>query len=151
MTRDRTIFIILPLLFGFILGGILYIHNNSLILGLKNQDPGYFISVWGEGSGKISGLSSNKINISRNNFKSVFKLSKDYKVLLNPVSEREEYMESVVSQADSCSAIKFNDLSDFEVRESELSEVEFSENVNYFLKLNKETGEFLINRLTIKR
>jgi hypothetical protein len=151
MKKDSIIFILLPLLVGFLFGAFLYTHNNYFDLSLKKQDPGYFISVWGKGSGKVSGLSSDKINISRNNFKSKFNLSKDYKVLLDPVSEREEYMNSVVSQAESCSSIEFNDISNFEVRESKLSEVKFDESIDYSFRLDKATGKFLINRLIIKR
>ncbi len=151
MIKERTIFIILPLLFGFILGGILYMHNNSLNLSLKNQDSGYFISVWGKGSGEISGISSDQIAISKDDFKTNFNLSDRYKVLLNPVSEREEYMASVVNEADSCSSIRFDDISNFEVRESELSEVEFGESIDYSLILDKKNKKFVINRLIIER
>jgi hypothetical protein len=152
MKKDRILFIIIPLLLGFLMGGFLFNNNNLQTLLLNNkQDFSDLIAVWGKGSGELATLSSKQVFISNRNLKTKFNLAEDLKVSIDPVSERDEYMNQVVEEAETCSDIEFERIADYELRESDLNDLKVGEKADYFLIFNKKSNQFIINRLITER
>lgn len=153
MNKSATKYIILPLLVGFLAGGMLFFstNNNELIFDSSNKKIDFFISVWGEGQRKLFSLNSKTLSVINDNYYTTFNLKEDCKFSINPITKKEEYMNQVEKEAETCSEIEYQKLDAFGFKKASQTDFNTGEEVRYFLIFDKVNQNFAISHLIIKK
>lgn len=100
------------------------------------------------GSARIEKIESGKIVVSEGEYKKIFNLTENFKVFIDPRTERSEELDRILTEDGSCSEINFSQIDDqLGLREISLEEVEKGEEVYFFTSGIMDS----INHLIIER
>ena len=148
----RAVIFIFLFLIGFFLVGIIFnFYPQDPITFTHHGELNSFKSTWARGGGFLADIGEDEISISNSDSRIKFKIDEDLKVSLNPTSQREEYLEETVSEAEDCASIDRSDIDQFELQEYDFDNLEKDKKVSYFLTFNKSSEEFFISHLIIEK
>lgn len=134
--------------FGFLLGSLL-VENKKEPMTVEGLD--LFTNIEARGTGTLISINEEEVAVAHDEETKHFPVTKEFRITIDPVSERKEHLKELTQEADSCNELQMEDIKLIKEKDytGDLEEINTNVPIRFFLEFQK--GDFWVDHIIITK